>query len=213
MAQTVADCALAHAILTGAPPPVPRIGGRRVGVLVRPPDITGGGAEPGDRDPRADAILERLRELGAIVSEVELPAPEGDTWPVFLADAAAAHAATFPSRADEYGRAVRAKLETASRVSRDEAQRARRLLRAWREVALARPDVDLIASPTLGMTRLPPSGVDELAIRLPFSSYTRPFSLLGWPAIAIGDLQLAGRSSAGVLGAALAIEAARGAVG
>ncbi len=56
------------------------------------------------------------------------------------------------------------------------------------------------------MTELPPAGVDELEVRLAFSAFTRPFSYLGWPAIAIADLQLAGRDPATVIGAALALE-------
>jgi hypothetical protein len=43
-------------------------------------------------------------------------------------------------------------------------------------------------------------------VRLPFSAYTRAFSYLGWPAIAIGPLQLAGRDATVVIGAALALE-------
>ena len=61
-------------------------------------------------------------------------------------------------------------------------------------------------SPTLGLAELPPAGVDEAEVRMPFSAYTRTFSYLGWPAIAIGGLQLAGRDPAVVLGAALALE-------
>ncbi len=61
-------------------------------------------------------------------------------------------------------------------------------------------------APTLGYDELPPVGVDELGVRLPFSAYTRAFSYLGWPAIAIGPLQLAGRDAAVVIGAALALE-------
>ena len=61
-------------------------------------------------------------------------------------------------------------------------------------------------SPTLGVEELPPAGVDELDVRLAVSAYTRPFSYLGWPAIAIGGLQIAGRDVATVIAAALALE-------
>ena len=47
---------------------------------------------------------DRLEALGARVVEAEMPGPPADTWPVFLHEAARSHAATFPSRADEYGR-------------------------------------------------------------------------------------------------------------
>ncbi len=72
--------------------------------------------------------------------------------------------------------------------------------------AAREPEVDLLVSPTLGVDELPPAGVDELEVRLAFSAYTRPFSYLGWPAIAIGDLQIAGRDAATVLGAATRLE-------
>lgn len=205
MAGTAQDCALAYSVLAGAPVPEPRLVGIRVGILTHPPDVTGAAAV-GDRDARADGIGERLREAGAHVEEVALPVPEGDTWPVFYAEAASTHAASFPSRSDEYGSTVRAKLEQASRVAPEEERHARAALAAWRTRAAAEPDVDLIVSPTLGMAELPPVGVDELEIRLAFSTYTRVFSYLGWPAISLGDLQLAGRDASVVIAAALALE-------
>ncbi len=205
MARTVADCGLAHAVLTGAPAPAPRARGVRVGVLRHRPDVTGApGAE--DDDPRAEAVIARLRAVGARVCVVELPVPEADTWPVFYADAAAVHAATYPSRSDDYGPTVRAKLEAAARIDPADVGRARAALEAWRARATREPDVDVVASPTLGLAELPLAGVDELEIRLPFSAYTRAFSYLGWPAVAIGDLHLAGRDVATVLALALALE-------
>jgi hypothetical protein len=105
---------------------------------------------------------------------------------------------------------IRAKLEHALTVSPDEAQRGRDALRAWRAHGASEPAVELVLSPTLGLAELPRAGVDELGVRLPFSAYTRAFSYLGWPAIAIGDLQLAGRDPAVVIGAALALERAGG---
>ncbi len=205
MARTVADCALAYSVLAGTPVPAPRVAGLRVGVLTHPPDVTGAAAR-GERDARADVVAERLRDADAIVTETRLPVPDADTWPVFYAEAAAAHAETFPSRSSEYGATVRAKLEQASRVGSDELRSARAALTAWRARAAAELEVDLIASPTLGLADLPPAGVDELQIRLPFSTYTRVFSYLGWPAIAIGDLQLAGRDVGMVIAAALALD-------
>lgn len=207
MARSVADCALAHAVLTGTAVPEPRLAGRRVGVLAHPPDVTGSAATA-PRDARANGIAARLRALGAHVCEVEVPRPAADTWPVFYADAADAHAETFPSRAGDYGRTVRAKLEMAASVAHLAVREARDALGAWRAEAAYSPEVDLIASPTLGLADLPDAGVNELDIRLPFSAYTRAFSYLGWAAIAIGDLHLAARDADTVITAALAIEAA-----
>jgi aspartyl-tRNA(Asn)/glutamyl-tRNA(Gln) amidotransferase subunit A len=205
MARTVADCALAHAVLTGSEVPAPRLRGLRVGVLTAHPRL-GPADAAGERDERALPYGERLRALGAQVDEVSLPVPEGDTWAVFYAEAAAAHAATFPGRRAEYGPGISAKLDHAATVSAAEADGGRAALAAWRARAAREPSVDLLVSPALGMAELPLAGVDELTVRLPFSAYTRAFSYLGWPAIAIGELQLAGRDAAVVIGAALALE-------
>jgi aspartyl-tRNA(Asn)/glutamyl-tRNA(Gln) amidotransferase subunit A len=205
MARTVADCALAHAVLTATDVPAPAITGLRVGVLTAHPDL-GPPVAPAARDERALAHVDPLRALGADVRELTLPVPESDTWAVFYADTAAAHATTFPSRRDEYGPLIRAKLDHALTVTAAQADEGRRALAAWRAVAAREPDVDLVLAPTLGYDELPPVGVDELGVRLPFSAYARTFSYLGWPAIAIGSLQLAGRDARTVLGAALALE-------
>jgi aspartyl-tRNA(Asn)/glutamyl-tRNA(Gln) amidotransferase subunit A len=205
MARTVADCALAHAVLTATEVPAPRIAGLRVGVLTAHPDL-GPPEAPAERDERALVHVERLRALGADVRELSLPVPESDTWAVFYADTALAHAATFPSRRDEYGPLIRAKLDHAITVTAEQADEGRRALAEWRARAVREPHVDLVLAPTLGYDDLPPVGVDELGVRLPFSAYARTFSYLGWPAIAIGSLQLASRDAAVVLGAALALE-------
>jgi Asp-tRNA(Asn)/Glu-tRNA(Gln) amidotransferase A subunit family amidase len=205
MTRTVADAALAHSVLTGTPGPEPRLRGLRVGILTAVPDLAPPAVEA-ERDERALAHADRLRDLGADVREAALPAPPGDTWPVFNHEAARSHEATFPSRRDEYGPTIRAKLDGAQAVTREEYEAAMAALGAWRRQAAREPDVDLLVSPTLGVVELPPAGVDELEVRLAVSAFTRPFSYLGWPAIAVGGLHIAGRDPAHVIGAALALE-------
>jgi aspartyl-tRNA(Asn)/glutamyl-tRNA(Gln) amidotransferase subunit A len=205
MARTVADCALAHAVLTKTAVAEPAIAGLRIGVLTAQPPLAPA-AEAPERDERALAHVDRLRALGAEVRELSLPAPEADTWAVFYGDAAVAHRQTFPSRREEYGPLIRAKLDQSLTVTAGQAAEGRRALAAWRAVAAREPDVDLVLAPTVGYAELPPVGVDELDVRLRLSAYARAFSFLGWPAIAIGGLQLAGRDAAVVLGAALALE-------
>jgi aspartyl-tRNA(Asn)/glutamyl-tRNA(Gln) amidotransferase subunit A len=205
MARTVADCALAYSVLSATDVPAPALRGLRIGVLTAYPQLGPADAES-ERDERALAHADRLRALGADVSELSLPVSEGDTWAVFYADTAAAHHETFPSRRDEYGPLIRAKLDHAITVTAEQEREGRRALEAWRARAAHEPDVDLVLAPTLGYDELPPVGVDELGVRLPFSAYTRAFSYLGWPAIAMGPLQLAGRDAAAVIGAALALE-------
>lgn len=205
MARSVELCALAHAILTRTTVPAPRLAGLRVGLLTGHPLVAPWDGEV-VRDGRARALAPALEALGAHVDEVELPAPDADLWPLFFADAAHAHARTFPSRRDEYGPTIRAKLDLATAVAPEAVAVARNALARWRHRASTDPAVDLILSPTLGVENLPPAGVDELEIRVPFSAYTRVFSFLGWPAIALGPVQLAGRDPAVVIGAALALD-------
>ncbi len=211
MARTAGDCAVAAAVLAGVPAVAEGRGdlrGLRVGVLTAPPSL--GAADGGSPavDERALEPAATLEALGADVAEVTLPVPAGDTWPVFYAEAAAAHRATFPSRRDDYGPTVRAKLDAAQGIEPAVEARARRALEAWRRAAVDDPAVDLVLSPTLGFADLPPAGADELELRIAFSAYTRPFSSLGWPAIALGEVQLAGRRASLVLEAALALEGA-----
>jgi Asp-tRNA(Asn)/Glu-tRNA(Gln) amidotransferase A subunit family amidase len=209
MARTVQDCGLAYSILTAEALPEPGLRGRLVGILTHQPALAPTTDEP-ERDVRALGFAERLEALGARAVEVELPVPRGDTWPVFYGEAAVSHHATYPQRRDDYGKTVRAKLDDAQSVDRATLASARSALADWREQARLEPAVDLFVAPTLGVTEIPPIDVEELEIRLPFSAYTRTFSYLGWPAIAIGEVQLAARDGGTLLAAALAWEEAYG---
>jgi aspartyl-tRNA(Asn)/glutamyl-tRNA(Gln) amidotransferase subunit A len=199
MATTVADVALAWSVLAGAPMPEPRLTGLTVGLLTRPPSV-GGAALP--ENDAAAAYAARLEELGAHAVEAEIPEPQDDTWPVFLAEAADVHRDTFPARADEYGTNVRTKLESAQSVEPEALDRAREAVRRWREY---RPAVDLYVAPVLG-GEPPPVDCDELEVRLRLTAFTRPFNVLGWAALAIGDLQLVAPRDETVLAAGLAWE-------
>lgn len=121
---------------------------------------------------------------------------------MFLHEAARSHAATFPSRAAEYGEAIRAKLEAANRVSTDAVLEGYRALLDWRRLV---PDVDLYVSPCVAID-LPPEDADELEVRLPLSSFLRWVNLLGWSTLAIGNLQLVAPVDETVVAAGLAWE-------
>lgn len=164
----------------------------RVGVLTAVPPLAPSGPAP-DRDERALAFSPQLEAPGMKCAEVALPVPEADLWPVFYGEAAATHRATFPARRDEYGPIIRAELDNAQHVSAQAVRAARQALASWRERARSEPNVDVILCPTLGVHEIPAAEVDELEIGVPFSAYTRAFSFLGWPAIAIGDVQFAAR--------------------
>jgi Asp-tRNA(Asn)/Glu-tRNA(Gln) amidotransferase A subunit family amidase len=200
MARTVEDVALMWSVLTGKPVPEPRLVGRSVGVLTSPPSV-GDGHRP-EPNLAAEAYVERLKQLGARCVAAEIPEPEANTWPVFFHEAKESHRATFPARADEYGDNVRRKLELAQSVDPGEVDAAYRAIEAWR---LYKPDVDLFVAPVLGI-ELPAEDCDELDVRIPFTAFARPFNLLGWAGLAIGDLQLIAPHDEMVLEAGLAWE-------
>ena len=169
------------------------------------PPLAPGGPPP-ERDERALAFAAHLEGLGLGCDEVALPVPGADIWPVFYGEAAATHRGAFPTRRDDYGPIIRAKLENAQHVPAQAIQDGRRALAAWRARAEQEPDVDAIVCPTLGVPEIPPAGVDELEIRVRFSAYTRAFSFLGWPAIAIGPVQFGARDPDTLFAIALAWE-------
>ncbi|MEA2134452.1 MAG: hypothetical protein QOC68_2361 [Solirubrobacteraceae bacterium] len=193
MARSVADCALAWSVLSGEPVPEPRLEGKRIGKLTHLPSLGEAGSAP--HDPRSDDLPGEA---------VELPLPEADVWPVFYAGAAESHRATYPARAEEYGPPIRAKLVRAVRTTPEAARRAHDAMAAWQRAAADDPPVDVIVSPVLGLPQLPDIETPEHEFRIPFSAYARPFNFLGWPAIAIGETQLAARDVRTLLEAALA---------
>ena len=197
LATTVEDVALAWSVLTGEPVPAPRLAGLTVGLLTRPPAV---GGPPAAENRAAERYVERLEELGARVVEASIPEPPADTWPLFFHEAAQSHRQTFPERADEYGDNVRAKLELAQAVDPAEVAAARDAVGRWRTF---RPGVDLYVAPTLGV-ELPPEDCDELDIRIPATAFLRPFNVLGWAGLAIGDLQFVAPLDEVVLAAGLA---------
>jgi Asp-tRNA(Asn)/Glu-tRNA(Gln) amidotransferase A subunit family amidase len=200
LGRSVADVSVLWSVLSGMPVPEPGLAGRTIGLLRRAPNLADG--RETEASDAAEAWVARLEALGARVVEAEMPGPPADTWPVFLHEAARSHAATFPSRADEYGRGIRAKLEAAHRVDSEAVYEGYRALLAWRRLV---PEVDLYVSPCLAVD-LPAEDADELEVRLPLSSFLRWVNLLGWSALAIGNLQLVAPADETVLAAGLAWE-------
>ena len=192
MARSVQDCALAWSVLTGEPVPEPRLEGKRIGKLVRHPGL--GESEPEPDDPRTDALPGE---------PVELPVPDADVWPVFYGEAAESHRDTYPARAVDYGPIIRPKLERAVTTTPAALASARAAVEAWKAAARDEPAVDVIVSPVLGLADLPANDTPEQEFRILFSAYARVYNFLGWPAIAIGDIQLAARDPRTLLEAAL----------
>lgn len=200
MARTVGDAAALWSALAARPVPEPCLDGRTIGLLRRAPNLADG--RETETSDAAEAWVRRLEELGARVVEAEIPGPRANIWPVFDHEAARSHATTFPARADEYGSGIRAKLEAAQRVDGDAVVEGYRALLAWRGLE---PEVDLYLSPCVAID-WPAEDADEPEVRLPLSSFMRWVNLLGWAALAIGNLQLIAPADETVLAAGLAWE-------
>ena len=187
MGRSVGDCAFAHRVLTGEPVPAPLLEGLVVGVLAETPGAA------------------RLEALGARLVEASLPEPEVDLIAIFMVECAISHRKTYPARRGDYGPDLRLKFDTARLVPGIDLFEAREELPRWRARLEHEPQVDLLISPTLGM-EVPAIDCFEPDVRAGLTALTRPFNYTGWPAIAIGDLQIAGRDDATVLAAALVYE-------
>ena len=200
MARSVEDVALMWSVLTGQR--CARAAARRAdGRLLRQPPGIGDGRETETSDA-AEAWVADLERLGARVVEARVPDASANTWPQFQHEALQSHAATFPSRADEYGDLMRKKLEAAQRATPEEVEAAYRAIEEWRRYE---PSVDLYVSPCYAV-ELPSEDVDELEIRLPLSSFLRWVNLTGWAGLAIGNMQLVAPRDEVVLAAGLAWE-------
>ena len=186
-------------VLAAAPVPEPKLDDLRVGLLTQPPSV-GGPALP--ENNAAEAYVERLEGLGARVVEARIPEPQADTSPLFFDEAAVSDRATFPPRAAQYGDNVRTKLELAQAVDPGDVERARAAVAAWRAYE---PEVDLYVAPVIGV-EVPPVDCEELDVRILLTAFLRPFNVLGWAALAIGDLQLVAPRDEVVLAAGLAWE-------
>jgi Asp-tRNA(Asn)/Glu-tRNA(Gln) amidotransferase A subunit family amidase len=200
MARSVADVALMWSVLTGRPAPTPTLAGQTLGLLRQPPGI-GDGRET-ERSDVAEAWVTDLERLGARVVEARVPEPSANTWPQFQHEALQSHAATWPSRADEYGALMQKKLRAAERATPDEIEAAYRAIEEWRRYE---PDVDLYVSPCYAV-ELPDEEADELEVRLPLTSFLRWTNLTGWAGLAIGNMQLVAPRDEVVLAAGLAWE-------
>ncbi|GAA3113243.1 amidase [Streptosporangium carneum] len=196
MATSVADCARVWRVLSGEEVEPPRsLSGLVVGVA-------DGCAQAGE-----------FADLGAEVREVALPyGILSSYWTIVGAQARRTHEATYPRNAAGYSAGVRRKLDDAAGIGHREYRRAVEELSALRAGFSAEMSgVDVLITPTLGGPA-PRAGCDEAAVRGEVGRITSVVSALGLPALAVGDLQVVGRSEADVLRVGLCREAHGGAV-
>lgn len=131
-------------------------------------------------------------------------------FPVFAREVGDVHRELYPEHAELYGENIRGKIEMCIGVSDAEYEAGLRAREEHRERAEAALEgFDLLLAPVLSCP-VPPADCVEVKVRAAMTLYTFPFNALGWPALAIGGIQLVGRPGADalVLGAGLALERA-----
>jgi aspartyl-tRNA(Asn)/glutamyl-tRNA(Gln) amidotransferase subunit A len=155
-------------------------------------------AEP---DVRA-RVEEAVREIPR-ARRVELPFPSADTYAVFMREVADVHRELFAEQAEGYGEDVRIKIERCLAVTDADVERGARLRSEYAErVEEALDGIDLVVTPTLPVEPPPlhrGAAPGDLDVREQLIRFTYPFSALGWPALALGGLQVAGRAGSDAL--------------
>jgi aspartyl-tRNA(Asn)/glutamyl-tRNA(Gln) amidotransferase subunit A len=138
-------------------------------------------------DEAEPLVRERVAEVAALFPrrrELELPLAPANRAD-FMREVADVHRPLFPGNEELYGENVRGKIERALQVSDDDAAAAERERAEYRErVAEAVAGLDLLVTPAIGFVA-PRADVDELELRGRGTLLTYPFSLLGWPSLAL----------------------------
>jgi Asp-tRNA(Asn)/Glu-tRNA(Gln) amidotransferase A subunit family amidase len=133
-----------------------------------------------------------------------------EVGPAFMREAGDVHRELYPENAELYGENIRGKIERCIAIDDAEYEAAVRARAEHAErAAEALEGYDLLITPTLSVP-VPPAEVVETEIRAALTLYTFPFNSLGWPALAVGNVQIAARPGDDglVLAAGLALEAA-----
>lgn len=128
----------------------------------------------------------------------------------FMREVADVHRELFEENAELYGENPRTKIERCLAVTDSEYEAAVRARAEHAEQAAAALEgFDLLLAPVLSCP-IPAHDAAEIDVRAAVTLYTFPFNALGWPSLAIGGVQLAGRPGQDglVLGAGLALERA-----
>ena len=187
MTRTVRDAAIAFG---SAAPEQPEVKGLRVGVLENfffdrlHPEVAAS----------VRHAVQTAAGLGAEVMEVRLPDPAAlnTTGRVIQLAEAAMVWKRYRNRRADFGEDVFALLQQGLLISATDyldAQRVREMLardfaKVWMSVDCLLTPVTAIAAPRIGETTVPINGFEE-DVRLASTRLTRPFNVLGWPALSM----------------------------
>jgi aspartyl-tRNA(Asn)/glutamyl-tRNA(Gln) amidotransferase subunit A len=171
-----------------------------------------------DGEPGVRAAVQRAAECFPNRKEIAFPLMPADIDPAFQHEVADVHRELFAEHAGEYGANVRWKVERALEVTDEDYEASVAARGRYRtEAAEALDGFDLLLVPTIG-TVAPSRSRSERDLRPSVLRFTEPFSVLGWPALALPcgpaegglpaslSLVAPGGADALVLGAALALE-------
>jgi len=148
-------------------------------------------------DPDAAAVVQRavrvLESAGAHIVELALPPVEDvlPAWPVLCAaEAAAAHVATYPSRAADYGPSFRSFLEYAATLSAQDYAAHHDRCMVWSgQLRGAFEHIDVLACPSTFATAPPLEFIGPFdpftAELVPFMRFTAPFNFSGSPTLCV----------------------------
>jgi aspartyl-tRNA(Asn)/glutamyl-tRNA(Gln) amidotransferase subunit A len=123
---------------------------------------------------------------------IEFPTAEA-VVPAFMREVGDVHRDLYAESGELYGENIRGKVERCIASSDAEhvaAARARDELRERAETAL--DGFDVLVTPVLSCP-VPPADCEEIEVRAAMTLYTFPFNALGWPALAVGNVQVIGR--------------------
>jgi aspartyl-tRNA(Asn)/glutamyl-tRNA(Gln) amidotransferase subunit A len=113
--------------------------------------------------------------------------------PAFMREVGDVHRDLYAENGELYGENIRGKVERCIAVTDAEyaaAVQARAELRERAEEAL--DGFDVLVTPVLSCP-VPPVDCEEIDVRAAMTLYTFPFNALGWPALAVGNVQIVGR--------------------
>jgi aspartyl-tRNA(Asn)/glutamyl-tRNA(Gln) amidotransferase subunit A len=123
---------------------------------------------------------------------VDFPTAER-AHPAFQREVGDVHRELYAEQGELYGDNISSKVERCIELSDGEYEVALRAREELRERAFAAFDgFDVLLAPVLACP-VPPADCDELAVRAAMTLYTFPFNALGWPALAVGGLQIVGK--------------------
>jgi Asp-tRNA(Asn)/Glu-tRNA(Gln) amidotransferase A subunit family amidase len=123
---------------------------------------------------------------------IEFPTAEA-VVPAFMREVGDVHRELYAENGELYGENIRDKVERCIAVTDAQysaAVRARDELRERAEEAL--DGFDVLVTPVLSCP-VPPADCAEIEVRAAMTRYTFPFNALGWPALAVGNVQVVGR--------------------